>query len=575
MFPTRNRKQITQRSPRFTTGILRALVASLAHCSGFARGAAPTLDHLFPVAVQSGTTQAVTFVGQFEPWPVKAWADTPGLRLQPEKSTGKFRVEVAADVPAGPHLVRVFNDAGASGPRFLIVTREPQLAETEPNDEFTKPQVLSQFPVALNGCLEKSGDVDSFAVGLEAGQTLVASLEAYTLASPLDAVLRLVDAFGVQVALNHDDGRTLDPLLAWTAVTAGRYVLQVFGFAYPAGSDLRFTGNSKCVYRLHVSRGPWLRYTVPLGVRRGGRTVLHPSGWNLGQKLGAAQEFDGTSLAPPATDAFVRLAGFENTLTLPIGDGPELTERELAPLTNGVIQLHPPCAITGCLEKPGEADRFSFAAKKGVKLLLAVQSAAFGFPLDPAIKVEDAHGKELAKSDDGSNADPNLEWTPPEDGTFFARVSNVLHRGDAEHLYRLSLRPATPGWKATVAANAFVFKAGETNEIKVSVKRLHGFKSKLALSAQGLPEGVQSSPAEVPADGGDVSLRLIVAPEAKAFNGPIQIILQPEPGEPRAALFEMVTSGVDNGVPNGFTHLVIESTDVLWLTVPPKDPKKS
>ena len=61
------------------------------------------------------------------------------------------------------------------------------------------------------------------AVTLEAGQTLVASVEAYTLASPVDAVLRLVDARGVQVAFNHDDGRTLDPFLAWTA-NVGRHL---------------------------------------------------------------------------------------------------------------------------------------------------------------------------------------------------------------------------------------------------------------------------------------------------------------------------------------------------------------
>ena len=539
-----------------------------------ARGAAPVLDHLFPVAIQSGSTQTVAAIGQFDPWPPQVWVDSPGIRFESETNRGKFRVEVAAHLPAGPHLVRLFNKVGASGPRFLIVTRDPQLAEIEPNDDFTQPQVLSHLPAELNGCLEKSGDVDSFGVGLAAGQTLIASVEAYTLASPLDAVLRLVDARGVQVASNHDDGRTFDPLLTWTAGAAGTYVLQLFGFAYPAGSDVRFTGNSKCVYRLHVSGGPWLRYTVPLGVRRGGRTVLRPTGWNLGSTPVSPREFDGAALPAQATEAFVSLPGFGNMLKLPVGDGPELLEQEMAPLTNGVIQLHPPCAVTGCLEKPGEQDRFSFAAKKGGKLLFAVTSASLGFLIDALIKIEDAQGKEAAKSDDSSNADPSLEWTPTEDGTFFARVSNVLHRGDAESLYRLSIRPAIPSWKATVAAQAFVFKAGETNEIKVNVKRLHGFKSKLTLSLQGLPEGVQAGPTEVPGDGGEVPLKLILPSSAKSFNGPIRIVVTPESGEARAAIFELITSGVDNGVPNGFNHLVIESTEDLWLTVLPEEPKK-
>src|SRR6185436_9760769 len=113
---------------------------------------------------------------------------------------------------------------GASGPRFLIVTGEPQTAEQEPNDDYLKPQALDRLPVSLNGRLDKSGDVDSFAVALEAGQTIIVSVEAYTLASPMDAVLRLIDSRGVQVALN-DDYRTLDPLLEWKADSAGTYIL--------------------------------------------------------------------------------------------------------------------------------------------------------------------------------------------------------------------------------------------------------------------------------------------------------------------------------------------------------------
>src|SRR6266487_2808287 len=227
-------------------------VGVLSFASAFA--AVPTLDHLFPVAVQAGTTNSVTAIGKFDPWPAKVWMDAPGVVFKPETNSGNFTVEVAADAPVGPHLIRMFNEQGASALRFLIVTRDPQLAEREPNDDFSNPQSIERFPASLNGRLEKSGDVDSFAVPLEAGQTLIASVEAFTLAS-------LVDAPGVQVAWNHD-GRTLDPFLAWTAKSAGTYVLQVFGFAYPAESAVKFTGSDKCVYRLQLSRGPYLRYTL-------------------------------------------------------------------------------------------------------------------------------------------------------------------------------------------------------------------------------------------------------------------------------------------------------------------------
>ncbi|PYJ63091.1 MAG: hypothetical protein DME24_01935 [Verrucomicrobia bacterium] len=258
--------------------------------------AAPTLDHLYPVAIQIGSTNTITAIGKFDPWPAKVWVDAPGIVFNAETNTGKFTVEVATNATVGPHLIRVFNEQGASGPRFLIVTREPQSSEQEPNDDFTKPQTMDHLPVSLNGRLEKSGDVDSFAVTLEAGQTLVASLEAYTLASPIDAVLRLVDSRGVQVTLNDDDGRTPDPLLVWTSKSAGTYILQAFGFAYPATSDVKFTGGNACVYRLHLARGPCLRYTLPLGVQRGARTTLRLFGWNMSSSLGREFEFDGAEL---------------------------------------------------------------------------------------------------------------------------------------------------------------------------------------------------------------------------------------------------------------------------------------
>src|SRR6185369_1290791 len=204
--------------------------------------AAPALEHFYPVALQAGTTNTIAAIGKFDPWPPKVWVDSAAISFKAETNIGKFSVEVATSALTGPHLIRVFNEQGASTLRFFIVTREPQGSEQEPNDDFTKPQVIERLPISLNGRLDKSGDVDSFAVTLETGQTLIASLEAYVLGSPVDAVLRLVDSHGLQMALNHDDGRTLDPFLAWTAKAAGAYILQVFGFAYPANSDVKFTG---------------------------------------------------------------------------------------------------------------------------------------------------------------------------------------------------------------------------------------------------------------------------------------------------------------------------------------------
>src|SRR5262245_37929372 len=92
------------------------------------RAAGPTLDHFYPVAVQAGATNTVTAIGKFDPWPPKVWVDAPGIVFHSETNSGKFTVEIATNTLAGPHLVRVFNEQGASGPRFIIVTGEPPVA---------------------------------------------------------------------------------------------------------------------------------------------------------------------------------------------------------------------------------------------------------------------------------------------------------------------------------------------------------------------------------------------------------------------------------------------------------------
>ena len=532
-------------------------------------GAVPTLDHFFPVAVQAGTTNMVTAVGKFDPWPAKVWMDATGVVFKPETNSGKFTVEVAADVPVGPHLVRLFNEQGASAPRFFVVTREAQLVEQEPNDDFAKPQVIERFPASINGRLEKSGDVDSFSVALHAGQTLIASVEAFTLASPVDAAVRLVDARGVQVAWNHD-GRTIDPFLVWTAKSSGAYVLQVFGFAYPAESDVKFTGNAKCIYCLHVSHGPNLRYTLPLGVQRGTNMALRIAGWNCTPELLREVQFDGHDLSAESSLAPLQLPGYDNTVSLPVGDGPELPEQEPNNLSAEANPVDMPSAVTGCIEKVGDEDRFRIEGRKDEKFLLEVQSASLGFPLDAWLKLEDLEGKELAKNDDSGGADPKLEWTPSTNRTFVAAVGSVLQRGGSDYLYRLNIRRATPALKVNVSETAFTITPGRTNQLKVTVKRLNGFKRELTVSARGLPEGLEALPVEIQEKDGDFSIQLVASAEVKPFSGAIQIIAtEVESQKEHRAVADLTGSTVNNGVPGGFNKLIIETTDQIWLTVLP------
>src|SRR6266550_4057935 len=68
------------------------LLLSFTHCSwnSATQAAAPTLDHFYPVAVRIGSTNAVTAIGKFDPWPPKVWVDAPGIEFKTETNAGKF-----------------------------------------------------------------------------------------------------------------------------------------------------------------------------------------------------------------------------------------------------------------------------------------------------------------------------------------------------------------------------------------------------------------------------------------------------------------------------------------------------
>jgi hypothetical protein len=481
-----------------------------------ALAAEPSLKHLFPVAGGQGTTVAVTASGKFDPWPVKAWVDAPSITFKPGDKAGKFDVEVAQDAAPGPHLVRFFNDSGASVTRFFIVAPKPDVLEAEPNDDFHSPQKNAALPATISGKLDKSEDVDSFALTLKKGETITAWLEAYVLASTFDGVLRIVDEKGIELAFNHD-GHTLDPVLTWTAPRDGTFIIQTMGFVYPATADVKLTGGEGCVYRLHLTNEP-----------------LH-------------------QIARPG----------------------DLAEQEPNDTADKAQPITAPCTVAGCIERRGDEDRFTFTAAKQHIYQIALSAAHEGSALDAWLKIEAKDGKQIARDDDSAGArDPKLTWTAPADGPFTIALGDTTHRGGKDYSYRLTIADAAPTVTATVASDLIAVKSDKPAEVKVTVKRANGFKAKLTLAAKELPEGVTAADVAVPEKDGEVTLKFTATPEVKAASQPVQLVLrETEGGAEHAVAFPLIKGGEDNGVPQGYNELVIDAVDRLWLTVIAAPPK--
>ena len=492
-----------------------------------ATAAPPDVKTLFPAGGQRGQTVEVTVGGKLNARPVSVWTSRPGVTVEVPDEGEKVQVAIAEDVPTGVTWLRFHNAEGAAALRPFIVGTLPEVVENEPNNEYAEPQALSKLPVVVNGKLEKNGDVDTFAVSLTKGQTLVAALDAnQSLGSPMDGVLQVVSPRGF-VLVQNDDGPDLDPLLVFTPDEDGTYLVRLFAFPSVTNSSIRLAGGGDYVYRLTLTTGPFIDHVAPLAVTRGTAEVVRPSGWNLGSEGSALPlEVEGESVAFESPFP-LRHGGITSIRTVPHAAALE----DASAAADQPQPLEFPIAVTGHISEPGEVDVFAFAAKKDDKLTFRVQARALGSPMDPSIELRNAAGERLSRVDDGRRNvfDPELEFKFPEDGEYRLRVTDVFGHGGFRYVYLLTAGRPQPDYELSLKSDMFQLTPGKPLEIPVSIERSNGLDGEVEISVEGLPEHVTAAPAKsLPKGDSSKSLKLKLETaegnKSAAFAGPIRIV---------------------------------------------------
>ena len=194
-------------------------------------GELPFITRLFPLGAQAGAPTVAALGG----WnlPVK----TVELDTRPDGS--------------GLRQVRIGQGAGLSNEVRYAVEALPESAETEPNDTAETAQKVA-LPLVVNGRVGRPGDVDVYQFEGRAGQEVVAEVEARRLGSPLDSVLRLVDAAGAVVAANDDRPDPESGLLTHQADSYLRVKLPADGMYRVFLSDAQRQGGDEYGYRLQL-----------------------------------------------------------------------------------------------------------------------------------------------------------------------------------------------------------------------------------------------------------------------------------------------------------------------------------
>jgi len=261
---------------------------------------------------------------------------------------------------------------------------------------------------------------------------------------------------------NDSPGLQTDSRLIYTFKNAGDYLIEVRDTLWRGGDDFW--------YRLRLGDFPCATTPYPLSVRRGTQQTIHFAG------PVAAPSLPFELVAPP--DSFVHalaltprsatgLAGWP--VFLGVSAIEELVEHE--PNNDLATPTVFPCPapISARLLETNDVDCFTFAAKKGQRLNIEIQSLEWNSPTEVYMVVKDAKGTQLAAGN--PQVGQTIDLTAPADGDFTVVVEHLLTWNGPTETYRLVVSPHEPGFDLNLVSDRFDIPSGGYGAIPVAVVR--------------------------------------------------------------------------------------------------------
>ena len=478
-------------------------------------GEPPAIDRLFPPGGQRGTSLEVKLTGKAGDGEVKLHSEADSITWALGEKRDTATMTIAPTARGGVHWLRYSNPSGATELKPFVVGLIPEVTETEPNNRIAEAQQAALPAVTINAVFEKARDVDTFAVPLTKGQTLVAAfLGNDILNSPMDAVLQISNARGNVVDQNNDD-TSLDPRLTFTAPSDGTWYVRAFAFPSAPNSTIAFAGGADYVYRLTLTTQPVVEHTTPVVKPPGdGEVTLNVHGWNLAA----------STTALPAGSSTLD-AGLALPFTVPASDLPVVVESQLP--AERILTL--PVAVSGLIAPEG-TDAYLINATKSQQLSFSVQARRYGSQLDPVLSIQDKDGKPLAEADDinGENPDAELSFTIPVDGQYRIVVSDRYQHVSEQFFYVLRCEETKSSFDVEVKTTAFTVPTDKPLEIPLTISRRNGFAEAIDFKIEGLPEGLTAECPRSEKDGdSSKAVTIKISGTAKAsFSGPIKIIAE-------------------------------------------------
>jgi hypothetical protein len=436
------------------------------------------------------------------------------------------RITLAPDAEVGPRELRVLTPTGMSNPRWFHVGQWPEVREQEPNDIEPHPSMHVPLPSVINGQI-MPGDVDRFAFEAKKGTRLVTHCAAREVIPYIadgvpgwfQAVLRLYDDRGREVAFADSLGFRHDPVLYYEVPKDGTYVLEV--------RDSIYRGREDFIYRISIGEIPYITGIFPLGGRSGEPATIKLLGWNLPvETLRIEPSFDRGriihSIVVEQDNIFTNRVGF-------IMDNlPEMFEQEPNDTIETAQRVSVPIVINGRIDRPGDVDYFQIDASGAI--VAEVFARRLYSPLDSVVRLHDPRGKVMAQNDDYEDrgwplithhADSRLHTVAQ--GARYVSITDAQGQGGSDFAYRLYIRPPRPDFDLRVTPSSVTARAGTCVPISVHALRKDGFDEDILLELENPPPGFSLSGAWVPAGQNSSRLTLTVPPQARSEPFMLQI----------------------------------------------------
>ncbi|MGH9719528.1 MAG: hypothetical protein ACRD8O_04905 [Bryobacteraceae bacterium] len=380
----------------------------------------PTINSVSPLGVSRGATIELTVEGlnlaktsaiHFSESGIKArivrikeLPDLPDIRLGsngtpstidlgplPPRNQVTVELDISPDAAIGPVSFRLQTPLGASlEGRFTIEPYYGESPDREPNDT-AEAAFESYLPSILVGTISRPGDLDFYKIEVKAGDELVFENGAQMLGSSLQPVVGVYTADQTLLREFGADG-TREAAFSYRFDKAGSYYIRV--------ADYQQSGGGNHFYRIKTGKLPVALSAYPLGIPKGKDATVTLRGFNLGDgritvKGEPSPEDERAVILRAGTPAGATF----NKVRLALGDTPEVEASGANASIAAAQSLSLPVTVNGRLDSAQKREHyFRFKARKGDKLMLEVNAARLGSPLDSILEVLDAKGKPVERA---------------------------------------------------------------------------------------------------------------------------------------------------------------------------------